>query len=336
MCANCVRSASTIGGALTLVFALCGYTQARAQDGRPITVDAIVKSWTARETHARTFDFWGAGRKSTAGRTVEPQECGPTIDQKDAVPFSVPNSTFVVKLRLVADETRRVRFELRDKILSLRAKGYIDQDEIEIYDGDVRQIFFPVGNVEFPNAHITKVSPTDRPRHAQTLPLVLAYRALDPHMGRFDAGGLTLTNDKDTVDKQPCLVLKYGESTVAVDPARDFVPTRYREIRHGVIVRSVEIKYTFDREHGWVPSYWSNARHAKNGEIFETVAITISKYKLGGPIGDEEFQLRLPTGTWVSDYRSNERYILRAGGARRMIAPGEYNGHNYKELLEHD
>ena len=48
------------------------------------------------------------------------------------------------------------------------------------------------------------------------------------------------------------------------------------------------------------------------------------------------FELRLPPGTWVNDYVKKEKYILRDGGVRRPIVHGEFNGSNYRQLLEHD
>lgn len=164
----------------------------------------------------------------------------------------------------------------------------------------------------------------------------MAYRALDSDAGVFDAARLSLTKDKGVVENRPCLILSHGESMIWVDPARDYVPTRYRVIDQGVVLQSYDIKYTKDAEHGWVPTSWIVTKLDRNGEVEDSVTATVAEYRIGLPISEDVYDLQLPPGTWVNDYLKDETYILREGGVRRPIIPGEYDGYNYKRLLERD
>jgi hypothetical protein len=96
------------------------------------------------------------------------------------------------------------------------------------------------------------------------------------------------------------------------------------------------VEYTKDPRHGWVPTSCTDSRLDRDGNLAESISMTVMKYKIGSPISDDTFSFDVPQGTWVNDYVRGERYILREDGTRRMIAPGEYNGHNYKQLLEQE
>ena len=58
-------------------------------------------------------------------------------------------------------------------------------------------------------------------------------------------------------------------------------------------VRSVEIKYKADSQHGWVPTSWYSARLDKKGEVLDSIAATVTEYKVGSTISDDTF--RTPT-----------------------------------------
>jgi hypothetical protein len=59
----------------------------------------------------------------------------------------------------------------------------------------------------------------------------------------------------------------------------------------------------------------------------------VEQFALNETIEDTAFQVTFPVGTWVRDYRTDEKYILREGGARREIEAGEFTGDNYEQLL---
>jgi hypothetical protein len=44
--------------------------------------------------------------------------------------------------------------------------------------------------------------------------------------------------------------------------------------------------------------------------------------------------LDLSGGVYVSDSTNGQQYILRPDGTKRPLLKGEFNGHNYDELLK--
>jgi hypothetical protein len=152
--------------------------------------------------------------------------------------------------------------------------------------------------------------------------------------GIFGTGDLVLTKDKSQVGEHICHILKYGENMLWVDPERDFVPTRFRSVVRGVTRLAIDISYVHDAQHGWVPSAWTVVHHDRTGNPARTLNIHVKSYRINLPVDDNTFVVEFEPGTWVNDLTTDETYILRKGGARRIVRPGEYNGHNYKELLE--
>jgi hypothetical protein len=319
--------------ALTLFVLLGGPARARTDEDKPATLNTIVDAWRARQARAKTFDFVATGTKSVSARTISESEFRLRSALGKAADFSVPDVSFPIKLRLAVDEKGRILFDYYGQTLSVQKKCYLDEHYSDVFVGDVRKTLFAVGNLEFPNAHFRKTAPASRPRYPQGLPVLMVYRGLDRDAGVFDAAKLRLTEDKGVVENRPCLILSHGESMVWVDPARDFTPTRYRVIDQGVVLQSYDIKYTNVTEHGWVPTSWTVTKLDRNGDVEDSVTATVAEYRISLPISEDVFDLRLPPGTWVNDYLNGETYILREGGVRRPIVPGEYDGYNYKRLL---
>ena len=193
-------------------------------------------------------------------------------------------------------------------------------------------MYLPVSKLEFPIATIKKAKPADVSTRTALLPILMVYRA--QMSGIFGTGNLVLTNEKCAIDEHICISLKCGENMIWVDPERDFVPTRFHWIVRGVVRQAFDFKYSQDARHGWVPSAWSIVRQDRTGKPAETRNLRVESYRIDAGTDDNNFGIEFDPGTWVNDLTTGETYILRKGGARRMIRRGEYNGHNYKELLE--
>jgi hypothetical protein len=102
----------------------------------------------------------------------------------------------------------------------------------------------------------------------------------------------------------------------------------------GVAREEIDFEYAHDARHGWVLSAWTDVYQDKTGKPAETRNIRVKSCNINSSIDDATFEIKFEPGTWVNDLASDKTYILRAGGDRRIVRPGEYNGHNYKELLE--
>jgi hypothetical protein len=319
----------------TVGFILSEASLARADEGEPVTLKAITRSWDARQEYAKTLDFSGQGTQSLQARTIGVDEAtGPTDDKAKVEAFSVPVSTFNARVRFIADDKGRLRQESVEKQLDYKKKEYIRHSIIEIAKDDRLVIHMPESNLEFPIATIRRAKPSAVSKPPAALPIWMVYRWRAS--GIFGPGEPTLTHDKNPVGGRASIKLKYADVVVWIDPERDFVPTRYHRIVRGVTVQAFDIQYIHDAQHGWVPSAWTVARNDRTGNPFAIINMNMKLYRINLPIGDEAFVSGFEPGTWVNDEIDRETYIILKNGARRPIKRGEYNGRNYKQLLEQD
>jgi hypothetical protein len=210
---------------------------------------------------------------------------------------------------------------------------YPNLQSIDICDGDVENAVFPQSEFMFPNAHVSKDPKCTPARLPPGRPMLIVYRPLDATIGVFDVGKLALTDSKSEVEGQPCLLVKHAEDMIWVDPAKDFVPTRYRAIEGGVTWQWIDITYAADVQHGWIPKFWKQVV-APSGTIWNTTTLEVVEYKIGADsVSDETFTVQYPPGTWVRDYIHDKSWIVREDGSRRMVLKSE-DGKDYKDLIE--
>jgi hypothetical protein len=168
----------------------------------------------------------------------------------------------------------------------------------------------------------------------QVLPLLMVYRSQDD--GIFGTEKLVLTGRKGVIDNRLCYIMSCGDNLIWVDPTRDFVPTRFRWIGKGATLQAIDIKYAPDSQHGWVPTSWTVVLQHSSGDPIMSDTMSVVEYRIGLALSDETFKVEFVPGTFVDDQMKGTSYILRQGGVQRSVLPGEYNGHNYKDLLEQE
>ena len=314
-----------------------GLSQSDAQDGDPLTLKSVVSTWTEREARARTINISAVGTEFRAESTFSVRQLEMRGQPNEKAPITVPDTPFVVKVRLAIDGSELFRMDYRGKSFAPKESSLSDHHYVDLFNSNEgrRYTIFLVNHSGYPSGHISKTDTPTGPRHPQVLPLRIIYRPFDPKIGVFDATKLGLTKDQGVVDDHACLILTDGEKTVWVDPAIDFMPVRYFEIKNGVTRRSIDIKYAADSQHGWVPVSWTNESVKERGKTADSVKMTAVKCKIGEPIPKATFEPQYPPESWVRDYEKDESYILRKDGTRRMVLKSE-NGKKYEELLGTD
>jgi hypothetical protein len=321
---------------LALVFSLTA-TAPPAQTEQPADsaklVAQLLKSWKERQASVQSYDFQMTGTEFVAQKKITEQALAAAGQATDAEPFTLPETSFLVKMRLTADASGRVRFDHQGQEWSAKNKNYVPESDTDLYDGHVRKVFFEQGHMEFPNAHISTGNASSQTGDVRVLPLMMVYRPLDGSAAGFDPAQLKLANGTGIAEGRECLILQSGESTIWVDAERDFLPTRYYMVRRGKRIRSIEIRYAADAEQRWVPVGWTNARFDGLGQLMESVTVTVAEYHLNTPIPEGTFDIQYPPGTWVHNYITDKEYIIRDGNKDRPIQPGEFDGKNYDQLL---
>jgi hypothetical protein len=327
---------SFAGQGVRVSWALLGFalafgrgTAVHGADGPPVTTEVVLQAWQDRAARVKAFDVSWAGTMYTLDVNHEAAGAGTTAD---GAPKPPPNANFPIEMRLALDDRGRARFEYAGKTWASRKNAMVDEVTIDLYDGKQRKTFFQDEAKGFPSYHLSAAASAEFVRHVRLVPLRLALRPLDPRVGCFTAGELTLTDQQGMVDGKACLVLKHPRGTVWVDPARQFIPVRYFAVDQGKVTRQLEIDYDPDGVAGFLPKAWKDVRLLPAGVVEDSVTATVTKTALNRPLPDDTFEVQYPEGTWVRNYDTGERYIQRKHD-KRPIPPGEYDGKNYEQLL---
>lgn len=295
--------------------------------------EAVIRAWGDRQARVESFDVSWTG---TLFQKVDNGETG-TPGQGGGEGIKPPsNHSFATGMRFAADGKGRVRFDYQGQTWSSQQGAFIPEMLTDVFDGRVRKSFFPEGKVGFPNAHISTGSARETGRRVQTLPIRLIYRPFDSALGEFDSTKLVLTEAQGVAEGRPCLILESEGHAVWVDGGKAYVPVRWFEYRRGAVFQSLEMNYQKDDQGGWSPSGWKYTRLCPSGEISESLTATVTSARINSHIPDETFEIQYPDGTWVKNYDTHERYILRGKGDRRPVLDGEFDGTNYQQLLHSD
>ena len=289
---------------------------------------AVIASWEDRAARINALDFTWSGEESQKGR----------VDSSPLKKASTarPDVAFGYKTRLILDHKSRVLLDYEGKRWSPEKADYVESRTVTAFNGTVRIDYFPSGE-KFPSAHITQQDKALKAgRHVRALPLRMAFRATDANLGVFDPKKLATSHLKGQVGAVRCDILKHGADEIWVDPARDYIPMRWYEKRGGVTLWFIDIDYIFDKRHGWIPSEWKIVSLTDAGQIIDSIPGLVTEYTINAPVADACFQIDFRPGTWVQNYITNERYIQRESGAKRVIPDGEYDGTNYETILRTD
>ncbi|MCA9108762.1 MAG: M48 family metalloprotease, partial [Planctomycetaceae bacterium] len=136
-----------------------------------------------------------------------------------------------------------------------------------------------------------------------TQPIVHNLRALNPAMWNIDWTQVEVSSEVTEIGGRKCLAIRTiregfptSIQTWFVDPSRDFVVVRYTRQREGQPPTSViDIDFTKDSEHGWIPSGWTISILRSGGHTTITTA-EVTKYEINTEIPDKEFTIEFPEG----------------------------------------
>lgn len=312
---------------------MAGQTAPQNKERTPTPpLHVILDAWKSRQERIEAFDFSCAGIEFRSKRLA----VGflQTLGKQPEDYVELNDATFKVRIRFTVDRRGRVRMEYDGRVWSTREHKYVSSHGIDEFNGKVSESFFPVGPSGFPGAHISRGSAAEIARDARILPIRLVYRPIDTVMGVVNPQLLVVTNEREIVNARPCIILKSTRERIWVDPERDFVPVRYSRTRRGTIDRTIEIAYARNDQNGWVPKEWTNVRFEPKGNTLDSMTLRVTEFTINKDIPDSLFKNEYPVGTWVHNYITDEEYIVREGGAKRPIRPGEYDGTNYEELRD--
>lgn len=300
------------------------------------SIDTIVAAWKSRQSTVRSLDFTLSGKEYQRETYVLKGEVPTLANAKSQGAVAIPSITFPIRLRLVIDSKERIRAECDRKSIAGTKAAYVASRLIEVYSVPVRKSFFAEGPVEFPNAHIRALKAGETTLSVGFYPLLLMYRPFSPTLGQLDASKMSLAPGITSVDGRECLLVKHESTSIWVDPNRGYVPVRFDEYRAGVLRYSISIRYAAGEPAEWRPGSWVLSSFYGPDQLKDSQTVEVTEAHINTIIPEETFEIALPPGTWVSNYTNGERYIIRDNDSRRPVAPGEFTGNNYEQLLNSD
>jgi hypothetical protein len=313
--------------ATILVFGVCVSSRSIAGEiSEKATLDMILRAWQARERNTKSFDVMWSGIHFELGSRLQVP-----LSRPDAFHTPPKEVVFETLRRFSADEKGRLRIEMDDKTWLQDKAELGPQSTIKIIDGQFRQVFFPCGREPYPVCFVGDRKMAGG-NDARLIPVRLLYRPFDVDIGLVDPMRLKATGASALIGEESMLVIEHDSGTIWVDPRREFVPVRFERKLHG-FTDIVEIQYGEHSQHGWAPVSWTITAKNSKGDVVVSDADSVRACHINQVFHKAEFALALPDGTLVTDSIAKETYLTLPHGERRLVLKGEFNGHNYEQLL---
>jgi hypothetical protein len=314
---------------------LAGPPRLASADDAAATLDTITSAWNARQTSVESFDFEWWVKRFESGEWNPRVRLEAAKNHAESAP--PPDATFIATYRYAMDARGRIRMEYKGKEWSIDKSEFVSKHYVEIFDGNIRKSHFLESALGHPSASLGGFNNNNTVGKLVWLhPVNMVYRPFDKATGIFDSKKLELMHESPASESGPLMVLGFGEGDVWVDPNRDYLPVRYIVLRDGVKTWQMDLSFNRDERDGWAPNSWTIDELDRDGKSRVSESAKVLKFSINKPIADSEFELDLSAGAYVNDVSAKQVYIARPDGSHREIKRGEYNGHNYKELMESD
>lgn len=210
-----------------------------------------------------------------------------------------------------------------------------------VWNNGVIKAYMPPASYDHPIGNISRGDQSDFPRIITARPMFLISRSI--RVGLLSAENLTLADRSGRIDDHPCCILESGpvasRRSIWADLNRDYCILRETSNNNGQISVKMDITYTHDAQHGWVPSGWRIDEFKDDGTLRQSALATVTHWQINAPLDPKEFELEFPSGTWVRDFTQrsdlgdSKQYIVRENGDKRIINAADRNA-TYQQLLE--
>lgn len=328
-------------GLISVALLVFGPPATRAND---VTLDTIHAAWRKRQDAVKSARFEWA-ETHTVPKGLHGEE-----GQKKYPPDDVQ---YDHHRRLTLDGNM-LRLEWRGMQWNNEKKKFVDQTYWSAADGRTSKSFFethtePLSDGPYPIGLIHKKS--DNPDLVGGFPgkvLLFCVRPLDPNMGCTGKLKAILSPTSPPVvtasqrDGRTYSLIqeRFGDyaRSIWVDAARDFVIVRYAVAMKGREFEVDEVVYDEDRTIGWVPRSWrSTGWNQGAGGTWKFRSLrnaSMVNYEINPTVDNAVFRPSFPPGTMVTDYRTDEEYLVKSDGTSRPILPLEREREvSYEEIV---
>jgi hypothetical protein len=244
---------------------------------------------------------------------------------KSGVPVPAEPTTFESRNRLVIDGDK-IRFENNHFLVTSLKRKLSQTTMICCFDGTTSNAFYPHGfsGTEEP---LGVVAPSRRPDKLDSTyisPILLAFRGLNPvfitdSLTGLKPAGTTLVIDGATCEEYSIARRNKEPLRLWLDPARDYVIRRVRDLASKTNVIQYDIQYRRDDACGWVPTGWTRTSTAPDGTPFITSTVEVMSMRFNEAQPPGRFEITFPPGTRVT--RGTTDYRVQPDGSTHEINP---------------
>lgn len=317
---------------------------ATAQDVDRVTMDDLVRAWTARHQQVRSGRFAWTETKWVRKGSLSAYGVGLGGGEQQVVPAA--DTSFDYHNELVFDG-ERMRYERDGPTWHSDGNEFRDSRHLGVWDGGMGNVLRRERRFAHGEIYDFAWDLTQPPLFA----FRLAFRMLHPQWYSLKPEEYTIVDRRDVIDGRPCIIMETSprilreksdrgnrpwKSTYWISPEQDFCVVRYTRGMHTLArpAEEMNVSYKEDPHHGWRPAAWKRIDGSGDTPV-EIVDARVTDYALNIPVDAEHFVFEFPEDAWVRDMRSNESYIARAGGERRLVTEAELlRGAKYEDLLE--
>lgn len=316
-----------------LAFPMIFNVAAVAQPQRDL--QQIIQVWKARENRVRSARFtWTESLTLTPGAVLGKEPSSSPL--QDDVTNRI-NATLLF-------DGDRIRYNTEGPIWARDQEKFAPRQYSSAFDGEESKAFYsdnPDNHIH-PLGFVKNEKTTQDIQNYHLMPLLLSYRALHPAMNWLkpeqfkDREKIAFLRDRNCVIVES--QAKSRKYIFSVDPQRDYSVLRFEEIVSDKLSLRIDVDYSNDREHGWVPLAWNVAMfNTVTSKVREGVIGKMKTYSINVPIEKQEFQIVFPPGTEVVDRKTNQSYLVLEDGKKRIITDEErLRNATYEQLKETD
>ncbi|MCR4413500.1 MAG: hypothetical protein NUV77_13850 [Thermoguttaceae bacterium] len=305
--------------ALSLVAPLGMISKARGQS-TPATPEVVLRAWRARQDRVKTARFEWTQTETYAAHSLEPGF--PAQDVKHQVSAALSLSGGML------------RYESRGPRYAPDHKAFLPQRFINVFNGSVNTMYFSFEGAEHARLGAYGFVNQRESRNVDagnvSVQAIAAWcRVFDRDVSAtlFETDHCVVSPKEGSVQGRACVILersgKNGRS-YWVDAGRDWIILRYLLGASDKPTRQVDISYTLDKVHGWVPARWKYVALRRDPpEVELQIEGSVSRYEINVEIPKTEFEFDFPVGTVVRDLNTDACYIICGEGRKRAVTREE-------------
>jgi len=301
-----------------------------AQSKPPNVIEEIKKAWEKRQQFTQsvrfTFKIEEIYPKGSISTELDPLLSSRMPEAEGKImPPEDSNIHFDVEM---AFEDDKVRIEYQGQIWSVDDLEFIPIKYLSTFDGFKPKDLYPKHSEKdkFPAGAIRNTKDYGDAGLALVKPLIMVYRPFAPKLQPVNLAELQILPDLVEINGCMCLELvqkhlrgKGSSIRMWVDPARDYVLVRHLVEANYKPNEQIDFVYRLDPSSGWIVNSWKLIALGKKGLLHYSMnsSVNLSDFKYAG--APDTFDLQFPAGTLVSDERTNERFLVRLDGSKRVL-----------------